>query len=157
MSLTPLGSARIATPSSNKEKAIFKCVIIQYAGVGQQLSGRRIMNAKDNGFDVSVTQASEEMKSELGESFSLKNIKLAALGRRTGVSRAKLRRLKDNGFKTSPHALANCKKQITVMSRFESFINNLLYQGVTNSSVLFTRLKSQGYTGSPPSHLTDKR
>ena len=106
------------------------------------------MNAKDNGFDVSISQAIEEMKSELGESFSLENINLAELGRRTGVSRAKLRRLKENGFKTAPHALANRKKQITVMSRFEPFINNLIYQGVTNSSVLFTRLKSQGYTGS---------
>ena len=51
------------------------------------------MNAKDNGFDVSISQAIEEMKSELGDCFSLEKINLAELGRRTGVSRAKLRRL----------------------------------------------------------------
>lgn len=111
-------------------------------------SGRRIMNAKDNGFDVSIAQAIEEMKSEQGEFFSLEKINLAELGRRTGISRAKLRRLKGNGFKPIPHGLANRKSEITVLSRYEAFLNELLRQSVTNSSVLLKRLQAQGYEGS---------
>ena len=47
-----------------------------------------------NGFANSIAQAFEEMKAEQGDSFSLENINLTELERRTGVSRGKLRRLK---------------------------------------------------------------
>ena len=47
-----------------------------------------------NGFASSIAQAIEEMKAELGDSFSLDHISLAALERRIGVSRGKLQRLK---------------------------------------------------------------
>ena len=53
---------------------------------------------KSNGFHDIIAQAIEEMKSEQGENFSLDRINLAELQRRTGISRAKLRRLKQNGF-----------------------------------------------------------
>ena len=40
-----------------------------------------------------LAQALEEMKIEQGEKFSLETVNLAELGRRTGISRKKLRRL----------------------------------------------------------------
>ena len=45
-----------------------------------------------NGFANSIAQAIEEMKAEQGDYFSLENVNLAELERRTGVSRGKLRR-----------------------------------------------------------------
>lgn len=57
---------------------------------------------KSNGFHDIIAQAIEEMKSEQGENFSLDRINLAELQRRTGISRAKLRRLKQNGFTEVP-------------------------------------------------------
>ena len=47
-----------------------------------------------------ITEALEAMKEEAGEGFSLASVNLAELERRTGVTRAKLRRLKENGFDT---------------------------------------------------------
>ena len=55
-----------------------------------------------NGFASSIAQAIEEIKAELGDSFSLDRINLAELERRSGVSRGKLRRLKRNGFPSLP-------------------------------------------------------
>ena len=45
-----------------------------------------------------ITQAIEEMKAETGNSFSMEKLNLSELERRCGVSRARLRRLKKNGF-----------------------------------------------------------
>ena len=50
-----------------------------------------------------ITQAINEMKEAQGDSFSLENINLAELERRTGISRSRLRRLKQNGFVIKPH------------------------------------------------------
>ena len=52
-----------------------------------------------NGLCPIITQALEEMKSEQGDSFRHEKVNLSELERRTGISRAKLRRLKKNGFK----------------------------------------------------------
>lgn len=57
----------------------------------------------NNGFEDSIAQAIEEMKSEQGNNFSLDKINLAELQRRTGVSRVKLQRLKENNFEMKPH------------------------------------------------------
>ena len=51
-----------------------------------------------NGFLSIIAQAISEMEEMHGEFSSLDEINLAELGRRTGLSRAKLRRLKTNGF-----------------------------------------------------------
>jgi len=48
-----------------------------------------------------IAQAIEEMKAEWGDTFSLEQVNLAELERRTGISRGKLRRLKKNGFQDS--------------------------------------------------------
>lgn len=50
-----------------------------------------------------ITQAINEMKEALGETFSMENINLAELERRTGITRSRLRRLQKNGFKDLPH------------------------------------------------------
>ena len=48
----------------------------------------------DNDFTVSLTQALQDMKMEQGDCFDLAKVNLSELERRTGISRAKLRRLK---------------------------------------------------------------
>ena len=57
--------------------------------------------ARGNGYVPIIAQAIEEMKAEWGDTFSLEQINLAELERRTGISRGKLRRLKKNGFQDS--------------------------------------------------------
>ncbi len=44
--------------------------------------------------ETRITDALDEIRREAGENFSLERVNLAELERRTGVSRAKLRRLK---------------------------------------------------------------
>ena len=43
-----------------------------------------------------IAQDIEEMKEVQGESFSLENVNLAELERRTGITRSRLRRMKAN-------------------------------------------------------------
>lgn len=102
----------------------------------------------DNDSKVSLAQALQDMKMEQGESFDLAKVNLAELERRCGISRAKLRRLKSNNFKEMPHALTGRKAYKTVMTGYESVANNLLRQGVKNTSVIYDRLKEVGYKGS---------
>lgn len=58
-----------------------------------------------NGYVPIIAQAIEEMKAAQGDSFSLEQINLAELERRTGISRGKLRRLKKNGFGIAAEAM----------------------------------------------------
>ena len=101
-----------------------------------------------NGFEDIISQAIEEMKSELGSKFSVEKINLAELERRTGVSRAKLRRLKENGFQQKPHGLTGQKHHNTVLSGYSAYLDKLLCQGITNSVVCLERLQSLGFEGS---------
>ena len=55
------------------------------------------------GLEQILAQVLEEMKEEAGESFCLERINLAEVGRRTGISRARLRTWKRNGCKVLPH------------------------------------------------------
>ncbi|MBB5226861.1 hypothetical protein [Treponema ruminis] len=73
----------------------------------------------DNDSIVSLAQALQDMKTEQGESFDLAKVNLAELERRCGISRAKLRRLKSNNFKETPHALTGRKALKTVMTGYE--------------------------------------
>ena len=95
-----------------------------------------------------ITQAINEMKEAQGEAFSLENINLAELERRTGISRARLRRLKKNGFELRPHGRKGMKSSDTVLSGYTSALDNLLKLGVTNSVVCLERLNEVGFTGS---------
>ena len=60
---------------------------------------------QSNGFLPIIAQAIAEMEELHGEFAGINEINLAELGRRTGISRAKLRRLKANGFCETPHGL----------------------------------------------------
>lgn len=54
-----------------------------------------LMGEKNNDLTEIIAQALNEMKSELGDRFDPDNVNLAELERRTGISRAKLRRIKE--------------------------------------------------------------
>lgn len=95
-----------------------------------------------------ITQAIESMKAEQGDLFSLENINLAELERRTGISRARLRRLKKNGFVDKPHGRTGQKSAYTVLTGYTSVLDNLLVLGITNSAVCLERLEENGFTGS---------
>lgn len=101
-----------------------------------------------NGLEDFISQAIEKMKSEQGNNFSLDKINLAELERRTGVSRAKLRRLKENGFVFKPHALEGRRASKTVLSGYTAILDDLLRKGITNSAVCLERLQTVGFSGS---------
>ena len=103
---------------------------------------------KSNGLENIISQAIEEMKSEQGNNFSLEKVNLAELERRTGVSRARLRRLKANNFNQMPHGLVGQKQKNTVLSGYSAYLDKLLCQGVTNSAVCLERLQAIGFEGS---------
>ena len=53
-----------------------------------------------NGLDSIIAQAIEEMKAEQGAGFQPEHLNLAELERRTGISRARLRRLQKTDRKS---------------------------------------------------------
>lgn len=95
-----------------------------------------------------ITQAINEMKEAQGEAFSLENINLAELERRTGITKSRLRRLQQKGFKSTPHGRIGQKSESTVISGYTAVLDNLLRHGITNSTVCFERLSELGYAGS---------
>lgn len=97
--------------------------------------------------DERVAEALDIMKAKAGSGFSLEKVNLAELGRLTGMSRSKLRRLKANGFQIKPHGRTGQKAAKTVLTGFTGALDTLLRSGVTNSSVCMERLQSTGYTG----------
>ena len=103
---------------------------------------------QSNGFEDIISQAIEEIKAEQGHNFSLDRINLTELERRTGISRGRLRRLIENNFELMPHGLAGHKHPQTVITPYAVFLDSLLKQGITNSSVIMERLEALGYTGS---------
>lgn len=100
-----------------------------------------------NGLDYIVSQAIEEMKREQGDNFSPEKINLAELGRRTGLTRARLRRLKRDGFVVKPHGLLGRKASQTVLTGYTAILDKLLIQGITNAQVCLERLQAAGYPG----------
>lgn len=95
-----------------------------------------------------ITQAIDAMKAEQGESFSLDNINLAELQRRTGITRGRLRKLKKDHFQIKPHGNKGRKADNTVLSGYTSVIDNMLLSGVDNSVVILDQLQDLGYSGS---------
>lgn len=112
------------------------------------------MSNQHNDLTEILSQALNEIKSEMGDQFSLEKINLAELERRTGISRARLRHIKENGFTVQPHALIGRKANTTVLTGFTGMIDALLRRGVKNSSVIFDRLIENGYTGGKTSVKT---
>ena len=72
------------------------------------------------------------MKEVQGESFSLENVNLVELERRTGITRARLRRMKANGFKSVPHGLTGKKADATVLNGYSSREEVIVYVHNTN-------------------------
>jgi len=95
-----------------------------------------------------IAQALNEMKSLQGSDFSLENVNLAELSRRTGYTRARLRRLKANGFRNLPDSRTGRKSETTVLSGFTATLDGFLKQGISNSAVCYSRIREKGYTGS---------
>ena len=79
-----------------------------------------------NDLQTIITQVIEEMKSEQGDKFDPNKINLAEMGRRTGLTRAQLRRIKANGFLVVPHALIGRKAASTIISGYTGVIDDLL-------------------------------
>lgn len=105
-------------------------------------------DTKGNDLQEIITQAIEDMKKELGEKFDLQHLNLAELQRRTGLSRSRLRTLKKNNFKVTPHGRTGLKAASTVLSGYTSVVDNALRNGVRNSEVIYDRISELGYTGS---------
>lgn len=104
-------------------------------------------DATCNDLQKIITQAINEIKQEQGENFNLAKINLAELERRTGLSRSRLRHLKENNFIVTPHGRTGQKATATILTGYSGIIDGLLRKGVTNSSVCFERLQEAGYTG----------
>ena len=100
-----------------------------------------------NGSLPIIAQAIAEMELLHGEYSSIDEINLAELGRRTGLSRSKLRRLKGNNFCERPHGLTGQKKE-HVLDGYTGMLDSLLKSGVSNSTVCLERLQTMGLCGS---------
>lgn len=105
------------------------------------------MGEKHNDLTEIITQTLNEMKKEQGEKFDLDKVNLAELERRTGITRAKLRRIQGTGFVDQPHALNGRKTQNTLLTGFTGIVDGLLRKGITNSAVCLDRLKENGFQG----------
>ena len=102
---------------------------------------------QSNGFLPIIAQAIADMEAQYREFSSIDEINLAELGRRTGLSRAKLRRLKANGFRETAHGLVGTKKE-HILDGYSAVLDRLLRNGVSNSAVCLERLQETGFTGS---------
>ena len=94
-----------------------------------------------------LTRCIEEMKAESGDQFDPAKVNLAELSRRSGISRAKLRRLKSNNFQVVPHGRTGMHSEVTVLTGYTEVLDDLLRQNVSNSEVCFERIKKDGYSG----------
>lgn len=65
-----------------------------------------------------VAKAIEQMMVEQGDKFSLEKVNLAELERRTGISRARLRRMKEHDFEDAEHASKGRKASTTLLSGY---------------------------------------
>ena len=94
-----------------------------------------------------ITQAIADMKTEAGDSFRLEKLNLAELERRTGVTRSRLRRLKDSSFEFRPHGNAGKESPRKGLIGYTGILDGLLKSGVTNSTVCPERLQKAGFPG----------
>ena len=76
------------------------------------------MLQNDNGQRLSLTQALDLLKSRQGKNFKTADMNLAELERLTGITRARLRRLKKHDFKEGLHGSATKKLSVTVLSGY---------------------------------------
>lgn len=99
-----------------------------------------------NGLDTIVSQALKEMEEESGQAVKLDDVNLAELSRRTHISRSKLRTWKKKGGSFVKDNKGYTSRN-PVLRGYTSILDNLLRNGVYNSTVCLKRLKAAGYTG----------
>ena len=78
---------------------------------------------------------------------------LAELERCTGVSGAKLRQLKQNGFADVPHALQGRRSRQTILTGYTAILDDMLCRGITNSAVCLARLQAVGFPGGRTNYI----
>lgn len=108
------------------------------------------MNKTCNGLDSIVAQAISEMKTEQGSCFTLSNLNLSELERRTGISRSKLRTWKRNGyaFLSPGPRIGSSHRKFLILQPYSATLDTLLKSGVSNSAVCLERLQLIGFKGS---------
>lgn len=102
---------------------------------------------KSNGLLPIIAQAIDVMEAKTGKPIPLNEINLAELGRLTGLTRSKLRTLKRKGFVDTNNTKVTVDSKKSKLHGFEEFINTLLKLGVTNSPIIYSRLRDQGFSG----------
>lgn len=106
------------------------------------------MNQKQRSdLEATISQALEEMKEEQGSSFSIDKVNLAELGRRTGISRKRLRKIQKDGFVIKDHALKGTHHGSTVLTGYTALIDDMLRKNNRNSSNIMDILVAHGYSG----------
>lgn len=100
-----------------------------------------------NGLQHIISQALEEMKAEQGETFSFETVNLAELERRTGVTRSRLRTLKNKHFVfETAHRVKD--PSVSVLFGFTDTLDEMLRNGVSSAAVCTRRLTKMGFAGS---------
>ena len=94
----------------------------------------------ENDLGEILAQELERIK-ECGE-----RINLAEIERRTGISRAILRRWQSNGYVIQP-SRKGWRSGISKLNDVSETVDALLSKGVTNSSVIIDRIRELGYDG----------
>lgn len=95
---------------------------------------------EENDLEDILAYVLEEVKEVCGD------VNLAEIERRTGISRARLKRWKDNGYHiVNKKAGRPCGSGKLIP--FEDPLKELLKKGCTNSEVLYSKLKTIGYDG----------
>ena len=100
-----------------------------------------------NGLMPIIAQAIQKMEVEQGCSIPLDKVNLAELQRITGITRAKLRRLKKLGVKELASPLLPQSAKPSLMDAYSGITDNMLKQGITNSRVILECLQTHGFTG----------
>lgn len=92
-----------------------------------------ILNINSNDLEDILAHALATIKEKMGESYSIEKVNLAELHRITGISRAKLRRLKKNGFVVKPNGNKG-KGYISKMVNSRNRINEkIIFLHVSNT------------------------
>lgn len=94
-----------------------------------------------------ISDGLEVLKKELGSKFSIQKVNLSRLSEITGISRAKLRKIKKDGFVVKDHARLGTRAKVTRISPYAETVEDLLRQGCANASVILERIRELGYTG----------
>ncbi len=108
------------------------------------------MDSRDNernDLQEIIDKTLEDMRRDVGGTLRPDDADLAEFARRSGLTRSKARTLKAKGFRAAKHGRCGMRAATTVMTGHAEVADELLRGGVTNSSVIFDRLRDDGYEG----------